>query len=192
MLRPENNKRYRTFYPFFLVQPEPMPHLRLIVLRLCCIALTVLFLPLAASAQNGITIGGSSDLNFGTLSRSGAVDIGYESAGAAQFIVTGDSGRTVRLTISVSALTARSGASTRAPDRTFDPAITNSDCAYSLDGGGSWHPFSSGTLYQNTRFPDDASGTGTIYVRIGGSLASSTRQQRGGYSGLVTLTAEYR
>lgn len=192
MLRPENNKRYRTFYPFLLFWSEPVLHPRHIVLCLCCIVLTVLFFPLAASAQNGITIGGSSDLNFGTLARSGAADVSYESAGAAQFIVTGDSGRDVRLMVSVSALTAQNGASTQAPDRKFDPAITNSNCAYSLDGGSSWHPFSSGTLYQDTRFPNDASGTGTIHVRIGGSLASGTRQQRGGYSGLVTLSAEYQ
>lgn len=192
MLRPENNKRYRTFYPFLISSPEPVPHLRRIVLRLACIALTVLLFPLAASAQNSITIGGSSDLNFGTLARSGAAEVSYESAGAARFIVTGDSGRDVRLMISASALIAQNGASRQAADRKFDPAITNSDCAYSLDGGSSWHPFSSGTLYQDTRFPDDASGTGTIHVRIGGSLASGTRQQRGGYSGLVTLTAEYR
>lgn len=141
--------------------------------------------------QSAITIDGISNLSFGDMARSGSANVTYGSGGAAQFIVTGDTARQVRLTISFSALTAQNGSSANSDDRTFTPSITNADCAFSLDGGNSWQPFSTGTLFHDTVFPEGGSATSSIYVRVGASAALGARQQRGGYAGLITLTAEY-
>ncbi len=156
------------------------------------LAVSFLFAVSSAFAQTDITIGGSSNLNFGILPRSGEFAVDYVSGAAAHFIVAGDSGKDVRLTISVSDLVTNAGASSNNADRTCSFTVANSGCAYSLDGGSSWYTFSTGTLYQDTKFPVGENGRGVIHVRIGGSLTSGARQQRGDYNGTVTLTAEYR
>lgn len=145
-----------------------------------------------AGAQTAITISALNSLSFGAIARSTSNSIDYASAAAARFNVTGDTASHVRLTISFSELAAQSGASVNSIDRSITPSLGNVDCAYSLDGGATWNTFSTGTLYQDTQFPSGVSGTGTIAVRVGGSLSTGLRQQRGPYSGTITLTAEYR
>jgi hypothetical protein len=151
-----------------------------------------LLLTLGASAQTAITISAVNSLSFGSIARSTSNSIDYESASAARFNVTGDSASRVRLTVSFSDLTAQNGASVNSIDRSLTPSLGNPDCAYSLDGGATWSTFSSGALYQDTQFPADVSGAGTIVVRVGGSVTTGLRQQRGTYNGTITLTAEYR
>jgi hypothetical protein len=143
-------------------------------------------------AQNNITINGANNLVFGTIPRNGTSAVAYESNAAAQFVVTGDTAYHVRLTVSLSDLNALSGVSSSSASRNMHPALTGADCAYSLDGGISWLPFTTGALYQDTQFPSSASATSSIYVRVGGHVSSGSLQQRGGYSGDLTLTAEYQ
>lgn len=145
-----------------------------------------------ALAQRAITITATHDLTLGSISRSGNTSVRYSDNGAAGFTVTGDILRRVRLTVSISALSAQRGSSSQAVHRVMTPVLTNANCAYSLDGGFSWNPFTTGTLYHETVFPLDLSTRGTILVRIGSAITSHGRQQRGNYSGKITLVAEYR
>ncbi|MDB5034741.1 MAG: hypothetical protein JWQ98_1982 [Chlorobi bacterium] len=156
----------------------------------------VLFIIVAgASSGNGqtaISMTGVAGLTFGTFSRSSELVVAYSSSQAARFTITGDTASNVRITIAITNLAALSGASINSSDRDIGITISNSDCAYSLDGGTTWTTFSTGTLYQDTQFPASLSGRSSIDVRVGGSIASGTRQQRGSYSGSVTIMAEYR
>lgn len=154
--------------------------------------LLLLLVVSGASAQTAITISAVNSLSFGAVARSTSNSIDYASAAAARFNVTGDTSSHVRLTISFSEMATQNGASVNAIDRSLTPSLGNADCAYSLDGGATWNTFATGALYQDTQFPADPSGNGTIVVRVGGSLATGFRQQRGSYNGTITLTAEYR
>lgn len=146
-----------------------------------------------AWGQRAITITATHDLTLGSLSRSGNSSVRYSDNGAASFTVTGDILRRVRLTVSISTLSTQgSGRSSQAAHRLMTPVLTNADCAYSLDGGFSWNLFTTGTLYHETIFPLDLSTRSTILVRIGLAVTSHGRQQRGNYSGKITLVAEYR
>lgn len=145
-----------------------------------------------ARAQRAITITATHDLTLGSISRSGNSSVRYSDNGAAGFSVTGDILRRVRLTVSISSLSAQGGKSSQAGYRVMAPVLTNANCAYSLDGGFSWNTFTTGTLYHETTFPLDLSTRSTILVRIGSAIASHGRQQRGNYSGKLTLVAEYR
>jgi hypothetical protein len=146
----------------------------------------------SGNGQTAISMSGVAGLTFGTFSRSSELVVNYSSSQAARFTVTGDTARDVRITISITELATLNGSSANSSDRDIGITISNSDCAYSLDGGATWITFSTGTLYQDTRFPAGLSGRSGIEVRVGGSIASGTHQQRGAYSGSVTIMAEYR
>ncbi len=145
-----------------------------------------------ARAQRAITITATHDLALGSIARSGNSSVRYSDNGAAGFTITGDILRRVRLTVSISDLSAQKGRGSQAAHRIMTPVLTNANCAYSLDGGFTWNTFTTGTLYHETIFPLDLSTRSIILVRIGSAIASHGRQQRGSYSGRVTLVAEYR
>ncbi len=131
------------------------------------------------------TVTGDSDQEFGTIFRGGTASISYSSSAAAQFRVTGRKNRDVRLTVTCQDLARH--------HHSMDLSLSNSDCAYSTDGGSTWYTFQSGTLYEDTTFPTGGGGgnESTIYVRIGGSTSASTSQHRGTYTGSITLSADY-
>lgn len=160
--------------------------------RILCMAFIFCAVVVGARSQTAITITGLNSLNFGSLSRSALSEVDYFSGAAAQFRVTGDTARAVRLTVSFSGLLTSNGASSEESDRTMALSLGNTQCAYSLDNGESWNPFTTGTLYQDTEFPPGFDPTSSIIVRVGGNLTTGTRQQRGVYTGNVTLTADYR
>jgi hypothetical protein len=156
------------------------------VLRLLPVLALLIVLGSTAQAQNvTITITGLNNQSFGSVYRSSTASIGYESSTAARFQVTGRKLQRVRLTLVKTDLT-RSGTTS-----TATLALSNSDCAYSLDGGITWTAFSSGTLYTDTAFPNAGGNHSEIYVRVGGSLTTPTSATRGLYSGSITLQAAY-
>lgn len=144
-------------------------------------ALAVLCLLPAAVAAQAVVVTGTNNLSFGTLFRSNSRTVDEGSSSAARFTVTGRKNRKVRLTVTRTNMTRGSASLTL--------GITNADCAFSFDGT-SWTNFSTGTLYHDTRFPN-VGGTPTIYVRVGGSTSTTSKQQRGTYTGSVTLAAVY-
>jgi hypothetical protein len=75
--------------------------------------------------------------------------------------------------------------------KTLPISVDNDDCEYSTDGGSTWTKFTAGTLIQDTRFPWNPTFIGTIDVRVGGSVTSSATQQRGIYTGTVSVNAVY-
>lgn len=154
-------------------------------LRLALLPLLLVLSATVARAQNqNPIVTGQSSQAFGTLFRSSTSSLGYSNSGAALFRVEGKKHNNVRLTVSKANLT-RSGNS-------LPLTISNSDCAYSTDDGTTWYTFSTGTLYQDATFPNGQGQTTYIYVRVGGSVTSSSSQVRGQYTGSVTLTAAYR
>lgn len=142
---------------------------------------------LEAAAQ---TVTGVSGLDFGTIYRLSSSSISYNDNAAAQFKVEGKRRKKVRITVSVVNLTRSSNS--------LPITVTNSDCAYSTDDGSTWTTFSSGTLYQDLKMPkktdddeDDDKKTSTVFVRVGGAVTSGSTQQRGVYSGTVTVSVSY-
>jgi len=136
------------------------------------------------------TVTGQNGLDFGTLYRSSTASVSYQDNGAAQFMVEAKRKRWVRITVSVVNLSKSSNS--------LPITVDNSDCAYSTDDGSTWTTFSSGTLYQDLKMPkksdsddDDDKKTSTVYVRVGGSVTSGATQQRGNYSGTVTVSVSY-
>jgi hypothetical protein len=74
------------------------------------------------------------------------------------------------------------------------PTVSTSTCKYSTNSGSTWSSFTSssgGVISVSTRFPNHSGTTSSILVRVGATLTSSTRQQRGSYSGTVTVSAAY-
>lgn len=126
-------------------------------------------------------------LNLGTLYRSTVVQVDYRSANAAVYMVRGVEGLLVRLSV---------GTFSMIGPELDDPiklTTTNTQCAFSLDGGATWSLFHSGTLRQVTIFPD-VPGDRTqsdILVRVGVTAACGILQRRGDYKGGLTLQAEY-
>jgi len=123
------------------------------------------------------TITGLQNISFGTLGRSQQVAVLPGNARAAQFRITGLLFLKLRMAISITNL--------NRSDRTMTLTIRNSDCEYSLNNGSTWLPFTTGTLYQDLTL---VSLLPSIYVRVGGTIATGATQQRGNYSGAITLT----
>ena len=138
--------------------------------------------PSAITAQ---TVSGDNNLEFGSLFRASTKSIAYSSADAARFTVTGGKGRNVRLTVS------KTNVYANWLSLSAVVLISNSDCAFSTNGGSTWTTFSSGSLYHNTKFPSTGGTNTTILVRVGGTVVSGLTQRRGDYVGLVTLKADY-
>jgi hypothetical protein len=151
----------------------------------CWLCAMLLVMAMESNAQQ-ITTTGSSGLVFGTMFKASTKSIAYSSADAARFVVSGKKRQPVRITVSKSNL--------------FDSwqsvfmnlTITNSDCAFSVDDGVTWTTFSTGSLYQDTEFPNGPNWDSRVYVRVGGSLTSALYQNRGSYTGTITVTGEYR
>ncbi len=123
------------------------------------------------------TITGLQNISFGTLTRAQQVTVRPSNPAAAQFRITGILFLKLRMAVSVTNLN-RSG-------RTMALTVRNSDCEYSLNGGSTWLPFTTGTLYHDLTL---ISLLPSIYVRVGGTIAAGTIQQRGSYGGAITLT----
>ena len=131
------------------------------------------------------TVMGLDGLDFGSLYRSSTGSIEYISNAAAQFSVVAKEKKTIRLTVTVVHL--------KRDSKTLPITVTNNDCAYSLDDGANWITFSTGSLYQDIPIPkdNDKGNRETILVRVGGSVTASATQQRGNYSGTVSLSVSY-
>jgi hypothetical protein len=164
-------------------------------IRMSMIALIAVLFVVGTTTINSaaeISITGNNGLSFGTIARSGTATVSYSATSAARFTVTGDTLKNVRLAISVVDLSTSDGTSVNSSDRSMAPTVVNADCAFSLDGGSNWTTFSTGTLYHDTQFPSGSGATSSILVRVGGSLAAQSRQQRGTYQGQIILSATYR
>jgi hypothetical protein len=144
----------------------------------------MLSLPIASHAQE-IAIQIDQPLSFGTIFRESVMEVGYDSPRAAQLTLLGTRGRDVRIFVVVTDLEGKMDE--------VAIALTNEQCAYSLDNGVTWQLFTTGTLFQHTRFPEVTIGpnTSTILLRIGGTIHSRNNQKRGDYRGNVTVRAEY-
>lgn len=133
-----------------------------------------------AEAQD-LVVTGLRGINFGSLFRSSSGVIPYTSSSAAEFKITGQRSRRARITVSPTGLWLWFSAY-------MDIDVSNSHCAYSLNDGVTWTVFSTGTLFQDVTLPS----SGSVRVRVGGSLRSSSSQRRGVYLGLITVNAAYR
>lgn len=124
------------------------------------------------------------DLLFGSMMRENSKSVAYPSTEAGLFELHGESRK--KVSISVSSYT---------PSRDIDQltlTILPKDIAYSRDGGVSWTECKSATLSWTTQFPRTSGNTpAVILVRVGGTISSSSGQQRGEYRGSVRLTASY-
>lgn len=143
---------------------------------------------LRASAQAPLEVRAIRGLDFGSMYRSSLSLVAYYNGNAALFEVKGKKGSVVQLMIGVTKLAQPAGPSGRS---SMNVAIAPSRCAYSLDNGMSWTPFSAGAICQNVRIPSRGAGPGKVIVRIGGEVAARNDQHRGDYNGNITLTAVY-
>jgi hypothetical protein len=150
-----------------------------VLFLLCCLIAAV------ASDAYAQTVVGDNNLVFGSLFRASSKSVAYASSDAARFTVSARKGRNLRLTVSKSLIYAGSVLLTAVVN------ISNSDCAFSLNNGSTWTTFSSGILYHNLTVPGSGGGNVSILVRVGGTVVAGLTQQRGDYSGTVTLTAAY-
>jgi hypothetical protein len=135
----------------------------------------------------------SSTFPFGAMVRSQTKSIAWDNASSARFTVTGNKNRAVTLTVTRSAMTTTNGSGAAAL-RTMTPSLTTSTCRYSRNGGTSWSTFTtltSGVVSVSTTFPNGSGQQQQILVRVGGSVTTGSRQQRGTYGGTITLTAAY-
>lgn len=147
----------------------------------------VIALPVITHAQPlTISVTGTRNIAFGSVLRSGVGTVAYSSPSSAEFQVTGREKKNIKLTVTYTNLSHTPASLTL--------SVGNSDCAFSTDNGATWTTFTTGTLYQNTKFPN-APGAATetsVLVRVGGTFTASPTQQSGAYSGTITVTANYR
>ncbi len=124
------------------------------------------------------------DLLFGTMLRENTKSVNYLSPEAGLYELHGASRQKVR--ISVVSYT---------PSLDVNQLILTilpRDIAFSRDGGITWTECKNATLSWTTQFPRTSGGVpSTILVRVGGTISSSSGQQRGEYRGTVRLTASY-
>lgn len=124
------------------------------------------------------------NLLFGTLDRNKTKSVAYTAPEAGLFELRGGSRK--KISISVSSYM---------PSREVNQltlTILPKDIAYSRDGGVSWTECKSATLSWTTQFPrTSGNAPAVILVRVGGTISSSSDQQRGEYRGSVRLTASY-
>jgi hypothetical protein len=147
---------------------------------------------LAVIAIASIAAGGGSELSlnivrnlsFGSVERSSTTTIEYADMRAGQFIVQGRKNSHVRITVTSSELTNE--------ELEIPLLLSNSQSAYSLDGGANWRLFSTGRIFQDLKFPNGQGNEPTsIHVRVGGTITVGESAPRGSYVGGVTLTASY-
>ncbi len=132
-----------------------------------------------------IVIVQTRDFRFGVLERDEVSrNIEFTDNAAGQFSITGDVGRTVRITIVPASLESLGA--------TMDLDLMASNIAYSRDGGVTWKTFSNANLVEETQFPAGPSNTAsTIMVRVGGRLKIASNQKRGSYQASLTVMASY-
>lgn len=131
-----------------------------------------------------ITVTGVRPLTFGQLYRGGIASVDYNSGSSAEFSITGRKNKKVRITVTKANLMFGL--------MVLPITVDLNDCAYSKDNGITWTTFSSGPLYHDTKFPGGSNHIQTIKVRVGGTVISTLLQNRGTYTGSVTVTATYR
>lgn len=165
------------------------------LMRLILVTVAIAVLDSVAFSTTPITVSGDHSLTFGSLNRSSSSTISYSSGSSARFTVTGAKRRDVALAVSFTALDASNGSSGSSSNRTMTPTVAVSACKYSTDNGSNWNSFD-GTygsyIYALTTFPNASGTTSSILVRVGGVLTTGARQQRGGYAGTVTVSAQYQ
>ncbi len=141
----------------------------------------------AQSADVSITVSGVRNASYGTLFRSSTSSVAYTSTNAAEFAIVGKQNKAVRITVSASTPTRGS--------ITLPLSIQQTECAYSLDDGATWTRFTTGTHFQDAYFPTGTQNgyvSGTIRIRVGGTVTSGATQQQGTYGGTITVSAAYR
>jgi hypothetical protein len=145
--------------------------------------ISILLFVASATCVGAQTVTGLQNISFGNLFRSQTATVAPSSGSAARFRITGLTLARVRITVSKVNLN-HSG-------KTLPISVDNDDCEYSTDGGSTWAKFTTGTLIQDTHFPWSPNFIGTIDVRVGGSVTSGATQQRGTYTGTVSVNAVY-
>jgi hypothetical protein len=127
------------------------------------------------------------NLSFGTLYRGVTTTVNFDNANAGEFIIDGAPWSHVQIDVKATDCSMNNA--------TLPIELSGNLCAVSLDEGASWIPFSSESLTQVVQFPKQSSpsqrGTTRVVVRIGGAITPRQGQQRGEYSGQITVTAEY-
>jgi len=155
------------------------PAIRLLSLLSFCLLFT------AGVYAQDVTVTGVRGLNFGKLYVLGLSEVAYNSTSSAEFTVTGKRGKRVRISASATSMF-------RFPLSILLITVTNSHCGYSLDNGATWNTFTTGLLFHDVTIPNGSGTIGTIRVRVGGLVLSTSLLQKGAFTGLVTVRAEYR
>lgn len=144
-----------------------------------------LLLAVSASHAQDVQVTGVRGLNFGRFYRSGMSEIPYTSTSAAEFTITGREGRNIRIKVTAFDLWLLWLI-------TLNVNVTNNHCAYSLNNGVTWQTFTTGTLIQDVKIPNGSGTTGTVKVRVGGTVSSGPTQRQGVYLGFITVNASYK
>lgn len=156
-----------------------------LMLRGALALIACFLLAVSASDAQDVQVTGVRGLNFGRFYRSGMSEIPYTSTSSAEFTITGREGRNIRIKVSAFDLWLLWII-------TLNVDVTNNHCAYSLNNGVTWKTFTTGTLIQDVTIPNGAGTTGTVKVRVGGTVSSGASQRQGLYLGFITVNAAYK
>ena len=134
---------------------------------------------------------GASDVDFGEVLLAGSVlTPSVDPENGANFVVTGHPNRDVAITFGTASITNNAwntlmgGGTNDAITFTPDVEETSNEPVY---GSGSPATVTSG----DTETLANITGTGTLYLWIGGELAVADDQEHGDYTGTFTLTVAY-
>lgn len=132
-----------------------------------------------ATVYQAMTVTGAQALAFGNVFPGVNKTIAVTDATSGRFDLTGQNSATVNLTFALPA-TLASGGNTL-PIGTWTGCTNTSN---STTGCTSFTP-------SGTATPSAFSGTGSLWVWVGGTVSPAANQAAGAYTGTVTLTAAY-
>ncbi|MEX2396212.1 MAG: DUF4402 domain-containing protein [Balneolales bacterium] len=132
----------------------------------------------SANILEALSIDTSTDLDFGDLFPGGTETIASDAAEAASFEISGDDG--AEITAHFSTLEDLTGGG--------DPiTVTYEAISNTTDDTGTATAFTDVTASQTTNL----SGTGELYIWLGGSITAAAGQATGSYTGDIILDVSY-
>lgn len=133
------------------------------------------------------------NMRFVSMNRLDSRSIGFLDAYAAKFIIDAEPERRLVVSIAIDNLV-REGQTVDGGKKILQLKIVPADCAYSLDNGVTWLPFTGNIHHQEIFTPKAFVGetTSRILVRVGGTISVNQNQRRGEYEGEITLSVEYQ
>jgi hypothetical protein len=132
-----------------------------------------------ADVQQPITVTKTNDLAFGSVFPGLTASVAVTSSSAASFSIQGQANASVNLTFTLPATISSSGNTLSVTNWVARRNTTNSAAS-----GTDFTPSASATS-------TTLSGAGALYVFVGATVAPSTSQAAGTYSGTATLTVVY-